>query len=176
MLSTGVIIAVKQIEMEDGMDPTRARKEYDNVREEVKILRELDHINIVQFMGTMLEGNIVNIFMELIPGGTIETLLKIYGPFEESLFKNFTQQILEGVNYIHSRNVVHRFLKLDHFILFLFEFLILTYICRDIKGRNIMLMGNGVIKLIDFGCAKRLKKNQSSNSIKQLLKSLKGTP
>ena len=112
MLSTGVIIAVKQIEMEDGMDPTRARKEYDNVREEVKILRELDHINIVQFMGTMLEGNIVNIFMELIPGGTIETLLKIYGPFEESLFKNFTQQILEGVNYIHSRNVVHRYLMI----------------------------------------------------------------
>ena len=37
-------------------------------------------------------------------------------------------------------------------------------------------MGNGIIKLIDFGCAKRLKKNQSSNSIKQLLKSLKGTP
>lgn len=120
MLSTGVIIAVKQIEMEDGMDPTRARKEYDNVREEVKILRELDHINIVQFMGTMLEGNIVNIFMELIPGGTIETLLKIYGPFEESLFKNFTQQILEGVNYIHSRNVVHRYLMIVIiFVLFL---------------------------------------------------------
>ena len=37
-----------------------------------------------------------------------------------------------------------------------------------------MVMGNGVVKLIDFGCAKRLKKNQSSNSIKQLLKSLKG--
>jgi serine/threonine protein kinase len=94
------------------------------------------------------------VFMELIPGGTIEFLLKTYGPFEESLFKNFTHQILEGINYIHSRNVVH----------------------RDIKGKNIMLMGNGIIKLIDFGCAKRLKKNQSSNSIKQLLKSLKGTP
>jgi len=89
------------------------------------------------------------VFMELIPGGTIEFLLKTYGPFEESLFKNFTHQILEGINYIHSRNVVH----------------------RDIKGKNIMLMGNGIIKLIDFGCAKRLKKNQSSNSIKQLLKS-----
>lgn len=90
--------------------------------------------------------------MELIPGGTIEFLLKTYGPFEESLFRNFTNQILEGINYIHSRNVVH----------------------RDIKGKNIMLMGNGIIKLIDFGCAKRLKKNQSSNSIKQLLRSLKG--
>lgn len=39
-----------------------------------------------------------------------------------------------------------------------------------------MLMSSGIIKLIDFGCAKRLKKNQSSNSIKQLFKSIKGTP
>lgn len=105
-------------------------------------------------MGTMLDGNVVNIFMELIPGGTIEALLKTFGPFDEELFKNFTNQIVEGINYLHSRNVVH----------------------RDIKGKNIMLMSNGVVKLIDFGCAKRLRKNQSSNSIKQLLKSLKGTP
>lgn len=47
LLSTGEIIAVKQIEMEES-DPVRARKEYDNVREEVKILRELEHLNIVQ--------------------------------------------------------------------------------------------------------------------------------
>ena len=96
MLSTGAIIAVKQIEMEES-DPNKARKAYDSVREEVKILRELDHMNIVQFMGTLLEGSIVNIFMELIPGGTIETLLKTYGPFEENLFKNFTNQIFEGM-------------------------------------------------------------------------------
>jgi serine/threonine protein kinase len=37
-------------------------------------------------------------------------------------------------------------------------------------------MSSGTIKLIDFGCAKRLKMNQNSNSIKTLLKSLKGTP
>ncbi len=47
---------------------------------------------------------------------------------------------------------------------------------RDIKGRNIMLMQSGIIKLIDFGCAKRLRKTQTSNSTKHLLKSLKGTP
>lgn len=39
-----------------------------------------------------------------------------------------------------------------------------------------MLTQTGIIKLIDFGCAKRLKKNQSENSTKHLLKSLKGTP
>lgn len=47
MLSTGEIIAVKQIEMEES-DPTKARKEYESVREEVNILRQLKHENIVQ--------------------------------------------------------------------------------------------------------------------------------
>lgn len=59
-------------------------------------------------MGTMLEGNVVNIFMELIPGGTIDTLLKTYGPFEEDLFRTFAAQILMGVEFIHSNGVVHR--------------------------------------------------------------------
>ena len=54
---------------------------------------------------------------------------------------------------------------------------------RDIKGGNIMLMQNGIIKLIDFGCAKRLYQNMSikqvaNNSMgkNQLLKSMRGTP
>lgn len=70
-----------------------------------------EYILLQRFMGTMLERNIVNIFMELIPGGTIETLLKTYGPFEEDLFRTFAAQILMGVNYIHSKNVVHRLVK-----------------------------------------------------------------
>lgn len=47
--------------------------------------------------------------------------------------------------------------------------------CRDIKGGNIMLMPTGVIKLIDFGCAKRMCINLSM-SRSQILKSMKGTP
>jgi len=137
--------------MED-TDSKKARKAYESLREEVFILRGLDHMNTVKFMGTMLVGSVVNIFMELISGGSIETLLKTFGPFEEELFQNYTRQIMEGIKYIHSKNVVH----------------------RDIKGRNVMLKANGVIKLIDFGCAKQLNQ-QSSNSKEELLMSLYGT-
>ena len=38
-----------------------------------------------------------------------------------------------------------------------------------------MLDVNGNIKLIDFGCAKRLKKNQNTHSMRHLLKSMKGS-
>jgi len=151
MLSTGAIIAVKQIKIKKS-NHDEAQKAYDSVREEVRILRELDHLNIVKFIGTSFEKSVVNIFMELVPGGTIQKLLKTYGPFKEELFKNYTTQIMKGIEYIHSKNVVH----------------------RDIKGGNIMVMVDGVIKLIDFGCARHL--NQSSNSKEKLLKTFKGTP
>lgn len=47
MLNTGAIAAVKQVEMEED-DPEKAQKEYDSVREEVNLLKELEHINIVK--------------------------------------------------------------------------------------------------------------------------------
>ncbi|XP_028518151.1 mitogen-activated protein kinase kinase kinase 19 [Exaiptasia diaphana] len=92
--------------------------------------------------------------MEYVPGGSIAQALKRFGgTFVEPVFRRYTRQILCGVEYLHVNNVVH----------------------RDIKGGNIMLMPNGVIKLIDFGCAKRLCMNLSL-SRSSMLNSIKGTP
>ncbi|CAF1461389.1 unnamed protein product [Adineta ricciae] len=150
---TGCVIAVKEIELDEG-DSERVRDDYASVREEVNILRALNHSCIVKFLGISLENtHLVKIFMEYLPNGTIENLLLSFGPFHNDVLKKYTKQIVEGVAYLHKNNVVH----------------------RDIKGKNIMLDMEGNIKLIDFGCAKRLKKNQNTHSLRQILKSMKGT-
>lgn len=78
-----------------------------------------------------------------------------FGPLPERVLALYTRQILEGVAYLHLNRVIH----------------------RDLKGNNVMLMPTGVVKLIDFGCARRLSclSNTASNS-GDLLKSIHGTP
>ncbi|XP_064634506.1 uncharacterized protein LOC135492185 [Lineus longissimus] len=152
LTDSGGLIAVKQIEM-NTVDMEKAEREYEKIQEEVDMLKVLRHKNIVGFYGTSLEDHTVQIFMEYVPGGSIANLLARFGAFEEAVFSIYTKQVLEGVEYIHSKGVIH----------------------RDIKGGNVMLTQDGIIKLIDFGCAKRLCMN-SSLSQGQLLKSMRGTP
>lgn len=41
-------------------------------------------------------------------GGTIASLVAKYGPFKENIIKLYTKQILEGLEYLHARNIIHR--------------------------------------------------------------------
>ncbi|XP_043750411.1 mitogen-activated protein kinase kinase kinase 19 isoform X4 [Cervus elaphus] len=120
----------------------------------VDLLKALKHVNIVAYLGTCLEENIVSIFMEFVPGGSISSIINRFGPLPEMVFCKYTEQILQGVAYLHENCVVH----------------------RDIKGNNVMLMPTGVIKLIDFGCAKRLAWAGLNGTHSDMLKSMHGTP
>lgn len=186
LTSQGQLIAVKQVIL-DSSDADAANKEYSRLQGEVELLKTLRHINIVGFLGTSLQQHVVSIFMEYIPGGSIASIIhrlvwnilseaitsgKItvlhkspeykllsdafrFGPLPERVLALYTQQILEGVAYLHMNRVIH----------------------RDLKGNNVMLMPTGVIKLIDFGCARRLSymHHTTCNSV-DLLKSVHGTP
>ena len=133
LTSLGGLIAVKQIDMSRFHRDTIER-EYERIDEEVNILRALKHPSVVEFYGTSYERDVVNIFMEYIAGGSIASILRRFGPLEENVFKRYTKQLLKAVRYLHSNGVVH----------------------RDIKGANVMVTGEGLIKLIDFGCARQL--------------------
>ncbi|XP_051260812.1 uncharacterized protein map3k19 isoform X2 [Dicentrarchus labrax] len=154
LTSQGQLIAVKQVTL-DTSDPDAAKKEYSRLQGEVELLKTLRHSNIVGFLGTSLYQHMVSIFMEYIPGGSIASILHRFGPLPERVLALYTQQILEGVDYLHLNRVIH----------------------RDLKGNNVMLMPTGVIKLIDFGCARRLScLNHTSSNSGDLLKSVHGTP
>nr|XP_020024004.1 mitogen-activated protein kinase kinase kinase 19 isoform X3 [Castor canadensis] len=153
LTSQGQLIAVKQVTL-DTSDKLATEKEYQKLQEEVDLLKALKHVNIVAYLGTCLEENTVSIFMEFVPGGSISSIINRFGPLPEMVFCKYTKQILQGVAYLHENCVVH----------------------RDIKGNNVMLMPTGIIKLIDFGCAKRLAWAGLNGTHSDMLKSMHGTP
>jgi mitogen-activated protein kinase kinase kinase 3 len=76
--------------------------------------------------------------MEYMPAGSIHKLLKD-GPFKENTIRHCTAQILSGLAYLHAMQIAHS-----------------TFLCRDIKGGNILVGPNGEVKLADFGLAKKV--------------------
>lgn len=87
---------------------------------------------------------------------TVSSFTKLrFGPLPERVLALYAKQILEGVAYLHLNRVIH----------------------RDLKGNNVMLMPTGIIKLIDFGCARRLGcVSHTTSDGADLLKSVHGTP
>ena len=101
--------------------------------------QEYQHPNIVQYYGCEIERveNVLNIFMEYTPGGSISSLIakSSSGCIEDlALMRHFTRQTLVGIAYLHENGVIH----------------------RDIKGDNILVTETGSVKLADFGCSKRI--------------------
>ena len=82
----------------------------------------------------------LNIFLEYVPGGSVTSLLRNYGAFEEPLVRNWVRQILLGLNYLHERDIIH----------------------RDIKGANMLVDNKGGIKISDFGISKKVEDSKSA--------------
>src|SRR5690606_1719440 len=108
-----------------------ARKQsmLDALQHEITLLREMQHPNIVQYYDSTCEDNHLNIFLEYVPGGSVATMMKQYGPLQEPLIRKFVREILNGLSYLHGKDIIH----------------------RDIKGANVLVDNMGGIKISDFG-------------------------
>ncbi|KAG7092497.1 hypothetical protein E1B28_008848 [Marasmius oreades] len=133
---TGTLMAVKQVELPSGSSANIERKKsmLSALEHEIELLQDLQHENIVQYLYSSLETDCLNIFLEYVPGGSVTALLRNYGAFEETLVKNFVRQILQGLDYLHERGIIH----------------------RDIKGANILVDNKGGVKISDFGISKKM--------------------
>ena len=134
---TGELLAVKQVELPSVTKGTESDKKKTSMitalKQEIDLLQGLRHPNIVQYLGTSSDESYLNIFLEYVPGGSIAGMLKQYSFFNETLVRNFVRQIMEGLAYLHGRDIIH----------------------RDIKGANVLVDNKGGIKISDFGISKR---------------------
>ncbi|KAK9370174.1 kinase-like domain-containing protein [Lipomyces kononenkoae] len=89
-------------------------------RTEVAILESLCHPNVVSVHDTFIIGNRIYIFEDLITGGDLFSYLikgEALGPVPEAEALVIVFQILKALEYLHSKNVAHRDLKLDNILL-----------------------------------------------------------
>lgn len=65
----------------------------------------------MRFIGAHNDGKFYNLFLELISGGTLEDLYKKTNGLSEPILAVYTKQILQGLEYLHFKNIIHRDIK-----------------------------------------------------------------
>jgi len=138
LLPNGQWIAVKQLEFKTDEDSEHIKF----VEQEVSLMEKLKHENIVQLLGMERAGPYINIFMEYVPGKSLDVHLKSFGAFPELTIKWYTLQLCRALEYMHDKAMVH----------------------RDLKGKNILVDTNGLLKLADFGSAKQFESRDKNES------------
>uniref|UniRef100_A0A7N0T7L5 mitogen-activated protein kinase kinase kinase n=1 Tax=Kalanchoe fedtschenkoi TaxID=63787 RepID=A0A7N0T7L5_KALFE len=130
----GFFFAIKEVSLVD--EGSQAKQSVSQLEQEIALLRQFEHENIVQYYGTDKDETNLYIFLELVTRGSLLSLYRTY-QLRDSQVSVYTRQILHGLKYLHDRNVVH----------------------RDIKCANILVDTSGSVKLADFGLAKATRKN-----------------
>ncbi|KAK9106345.1 hypothetical protein Syun_022356 [Stephania yunnanensis] len=123
-LVNGDFVAIKQVSLEN------------IAQEDLNIIMNLNHKNIVKYLGSLKTKTHLHIILEYVENGSLANIIKPnkFGPFPEQLVAFYIAQVLEGLVYLHEQGVIH----------------------RDIKGANILITKEGRVKLADFGVATKL--------------------
>ncbi|XP_020540846.1 mitogen-activated protein kinase kinase kinase YODA isoform X2 [Jatropha curcas] len=129
---SGEMCAMKEVTLFS--DDAKSKESAKQLMQEIALLSRLRHPNIVQYYGSETVGDRLYIYLEYVSGGSIYKILQEYGQLGEPVIRSYTQQILSGLAFLHSKSTVH----------------------RDIKGANILVDPNGRVKLADFGMAKHI--------------------
>eukprot|EP01102_Stenamoeba_stenopodia_P006776 TRINITY_DN188_c0_g1_i1.p1 TRINITY_DN188_c0_g1~~TRINITY_DN188_c0_g1_i1.p1 ORF type:complete len:647 (+),score=97.16 TRINITY_DN188_c0_g1_i1:124-2064(+) len=119
---SGLKAAVKILQLDMMDDP-----EIDRSKREIEIMKQLNHPNICKILDVVETADRLYIIMEL-GAGELQGYQKSHIITEE-VARKFFVQIMDAIEYCHSRNIIH----------------------RDIKHKNILLDEYENVKLIDFG-------------------------
>jgi len=125
----------------------------DRLVNEIRILKYVNHPNIVKFIDRKKSMNHWYLVTEFVNGGSLTSNLKKYmqmyrRPFTEDIVQHIMRQIVDALRYLHFNKIIHRDLKLDNILVnFPTEY--------DKQSLN---MKSCQVKIIDFGFATVLNK------------------
>lgn len=130
--STRRQVAIKEFKINDkDADAEDVRR---TARREVRLLRELQHPNVVQYLEDFTIGGRTFIVMEFVPRSVLELLESSpVGPgLPKPQVKSLMYQLIQAITFLHSKSVLY----------------------RDIKPENLLVEDDGTLKLCDFGFAR----------------------
>jgi 5'-AMP-activated protein kinase catalytic alpha subunit len=104
-------------------------KMVEQLKREISTMKLIKHPNVVEIIEVMASKTKIYIVLELVNGGELFDKIAQQGRLKEDEARRYFQQLINAVDYCHSRGVYH----------------------RDLKPENLILDANGVLKVSDFG-------------------------
>lgn len=112
--------------------------------QEVNILRNLSHQNILGYIGSLVHEDKLCMVTEFVQRGTVFKYLKENGPPSVALARNIAASVARGMLYLHDeKNIMH----------------------RDLKADNILLTASMDVKICDFGLARAVPTHTSALTV-----------
>ncbi|XP_024972333.1 CBL-interacting serine/threonine-protein kinase 8 isoform X1 [Cynara cardunculus var. scolymus] len=104
-------------------------KMVDQIKREISIMKLVRHPNVVRLHEVLASRTKIYIILEFITGGELFDKIVHHGRLSEKDSRRYFQQLIDGVEYCHSKGVYH----------------------RDLKPENLLLDSQGNLKISDFG-------------------------
>ena len=155
--SYGVVYLAVNIITKQNMAMKKIKKVKENeiddmeIKNEINILKKLDHPNIVKIIEFYSAPKAYYIITDFCSCGELYNQIK--NQYSENQLAVLFYQVLSGLYYLHSNNIVHRDLKLENILI------------SEIEKDKVTNEKYFWVKIIDFGTAKIFEKNKSEKAV-----------
>jgi serine/threonine-protein kinase len=127
-----VPVALKEMMPQPGLDSRKLTQLRRQFQREAQTLARLNHPHLVDVIDFFAEAGNVYLVMKFVEGESLAHCIERQGPLSEERALALAEQLLEALDYCHTRGIIH----------------------RDVKPQNVIIQPDGPAVLVDFGLVK----------------------